>query len=174
LASGLAVSENGQTIVVANYESDSISVLSHSASGWAKSAELDLRPGVINPASSTGVPGGEYPYWVSIVGNGTAYITSIRDREIDVVNVTSPSSPMLTSRISVSGNPNRSVLSRDQSLLYVTEDNSDSVAVINTRNNTLVKEFRVGPPLDQFRVSRLTTVRIRTASLFRPMVASCM
>jgi DNA-binding beta-propeller fold protein YncE len=76
MAAGLAISQNGETIVVANYENDSISVLTKTASAWAKSGELDLRPGVLNPAQD-GIPGGAYPYWVSI--NSTAYISSIRE-----------------------------------------------------------------------------------------------
>jgi YVTN family beta-propeller protein len=149
MASGLGVSQNGQTIVVANYENDSVSVLTKSGSGWGLSAELALRPGVLNPALAT-VPGGEYPYWVSIVGNTTAYVTSIRDREVDVVNIANPAAPTLTTRISVPGNPNRSVLSRDQSLLYVAQDNSDTVAVINTNTNTVLGEIQAGPPLFTF------------------------
>jgi DNA-binding beta-propeller fold protein YncE len=150
LASGLSVSQNGQTIVVANYENDSVSVLTQSAGGWAKSAELDLRPGVIDPATSTGTPGGEYPYWVSIVGNSTAYVTSIRDREVDVVDIATPAAPSLLTRISVKGNPNRSLLSKDQSLLYVAQDNTDSIAVISTNTNTVLGEIQVGPPLFTF------------------------
>ena len=157
LASGLAVSQNGQTIVVANYENDSISILSQSASGWTKTGELDLRPGVIDPGTSTGVPGGEFPYWVSIVGNNAAYVTSIRDREVDVVNIANAAAPALTTRISVPGNPNRSVLSRDQSLLYVAQDNSDSVAVISTSTNTVAGEIKVGPPLNPFPFHRQKT-----------------
>ena len=148
MASGLAVSQNGQTIVVANYENDSISVLTQSAGAWAKTGELDLRPGVINPAQ-TGVPGGEYPYWVSIVGNSTAYVSCIRDREIDVVNIAG--TPSLTTRIPVPGNPNRSVLSADQSLLYVAQDNSDSVAVINTGSNMVTAEIGVSLPHELYR-----------------------
>jgi len=146
MASGLAVSQNGQTIVVANYENDSISILSLTSSGWVKSGEFDLRPGVISPATGTGVSGGTFPYWVSIVGNSTAYISSIRDREIDVVNISG--TPSLITRVTVSGNPNRSVLSRDQKTLYVAEDNSDSVAVINTATNQLIGEIKAGAPVE--------------------------
>jgi DNA-binding beta-propeller fold protein YncE len=149
MASGLGVSQNGQTIVVANYENDSVSVLTNSGAGWSKAAELDLRPGVIDPSLAT-VPGGEYPYWVSIVGNNTAYVTSIRDREVDVVNIANPGAPTLTTRISVPGNPNRSILNKDQSLLYVAQDNSDSVAVISTSTNTVLGEIQAGPPLFTF------------------------
>jgi YVTN family beta-propeller protein len=144
MASGLAVSQNGQTLVVANYENDSITVLTQSSSVWSVSAELDLRPGVINPAQ-TGVAGGEFPYWVSIVGNSTAYVTSIRDREVDVVNIAG--TPSVIKRIPVPGSPNRSVLSADQTLVYVAQDNSDSIAVISTGTNTVVGEIEVGAPL---------------------------
>ena len=147
MASGLAVSRNGQMIVVANYENDSISILTQNAGVWAKTGELDLRPGVINPAQ-TGVPGGEYPYWVSIVGNSTAYVSCIRDREIDVVNIAG--TPSMITRIPVPGNPNRSVLSADQSLLYVAQDNSDTVAVINTGTNTVAAEIGVSLPRDLY------------------------
>lgn len=144
MTAGLAVSQNGQMIVVANYENDSVSILSQSSSGWSKTGELDLRPGVIDPATSTGVAGGEYPYWVSIAGNNTAYVTSIRDREVDAVNING--TPAVTARIKVSGNPNRSVLNRDHSILFVTEDNTDSVAIISTGSNRLIGEIKVGAP----------------------------
>jgi hypothetical protein len=99
-AAGIAITPNGQTLVVANYYNDSISILTNSASGWSKTGELDLRPGKINPANS-GTPGGEYPLWVSILGNSTAYISSIRDREIDVVTL--GATPTLSTRIKVKG-----------------------------------------------------------------------
>lgn len=143
MASSLAVSKDGQTIVVANYENDSISILTLTNSGWAKSGELDLRPGVANPAA-TGTPGGSFPYWVSIVGNSTAYVTSIRDREVDVVNISG--TPAVIARIPVPGSPNRSILSQDQSTLYVAQDNSDLVAVIGTASNKVLGEIKAGVP----------------------------
>ncbi len=143
MAAGLAVSQDGNTIVVCNYENDSISILSASSSGWAKSGELDLRPGKIDP-TKTGRPGGTYPYWVSIVGNSTAYVSSIRDREIDVVNIAG--TPGLITRIGLPGSPNRSVLSADQKTLFVAQDNADMVAAINTATNTKLGEIRITAP----------------------------
>lgn len=145
MASGLAVSRNGRTIVVANYENDSVSILTRTVSGWSKSGELDLRPGVIDP-KRTGIPGGEFPYWVSIKGDNLAYVSSLRDREIDVVKI--DGSPSVLARIPVPGNPNRSVLNRDQSLLFVTQDNSDSVAVIRTATNQVIGEIGVDAPVE--------------------------
>jgi YVTN family beta-propeller protein len=150
-AAGVAVSQDGTKIVVANYYNDSISVLGPNGNGAiVKTAELDLRPGIINPAQS-GVPGGEYPYWVTIKGSTTAYVSSIRDREIDVVDLTgctpSACTPTLTTRIKVTGQPLKSVLNPALTTLYVAEDQNDSVAVINTLTNTLVTEATaVAPP----------------------------
>jgi len=143
-AAGIAITADGSTLVVANYYNDSISILTkNSASGWAKTSELDLRPGKISPTNS-GTPGGEYPLWVSIAGNTTAYVSSIRDREIDVVGL--GSTPSLLTRIKVLGQPNKMALSPTQPFLYVAEDQSDTVAVINTVSNQLVNEIPVGAP----------------------------
>ncbi|MGO9338708.1 MAG: bifunctional YncE family protein/alkaline phosphatase family protein [Terracidiphilus sp.] len=148
MAAGLAVSQNGQAIVLANYENDTISVLNQSGSVWAKSSELDLRPGVLT-RSLAPVPGGEYPYWVSIKGNSTAYVSCVRDREIDVVNIAG--TPSVRARIKVSGSPNRSLFNQDQSLLYVAQDNSDSVVVIDTDKNKVIGDIKVTAPHDLFR-----------------------
>ena len=128
---------------MANYYNDSINVLTKLASGWAVSAELDLRPGVSDPTAS-GVPGGEYPFWVVIRGNDSAYVSSIRDREIDVVNISS--APAVMARISLPGQPNKMVLNASQSTLYAAQDNTDSVGVIDTNSNQLVDNIPVTAP----------------------------
>jgi YVTN family beta-propeller protein len=143
-AAGIAVSSDGKAIVVANFENDSISVLSKGDSGWSKSGELDLRPGAIDPKKAAGVPGGEFPYWVQIKGNDTAYVSSIRDREIDVVSL--KSAPALIKRIKVPGQPNRSILNKAQSRLFVAQDNNDTVAVIDTGSNKVLASIRVTAP----------------------------
>jgi YVTN family beta-propeller protein len=142
-AAGVAITSDGSKLVVTNYYNDSISVLTNLKTGWAVTAELDLRPGVDNP-SATGVPGGEYPFWVVIKGNDTAYVSSIRDREIDVVNISS--APAVMARISLPGQPNKMVLNASQSTLYVAQDNSDSVGVIDTNSNQLVDNIPVTAP----------------------------
>jgi YVTN family beta-propeller protein len=144
-AAGIAISADGSKLVVTNYYNDSISVLTKSQSGWTVTAELDLRPGILDP-SATGIPGGEYPFWVVIKGSNTAYVSSIRDREIDVVNISSASAPTLTARISLPGQPNKMVLNASQSTLYVAQDISDSVGVIDTSSNTLVDNIPVTAP----------------------------
>jgi YVTN family beta-propeller protein len=152
-AAGIAVSQDGTKIVVANYYNDSISVLGPNSSGAiVKNAELDLRPGIENSANS-GVPGGEYPYWVTIKGSTTAYVSSIRVREIDVVDLTA-STPTVTTRIAVTGQPLKSVINPGLTTLYVAEDQNDSVAVIDTGTNTLVTEASAVAPQNLLPSSR--------------------
>jgi hypothetical protein len=154
-AAGLALSSSGQTMVVANYYNDSISVLTGgygkwalqdvNASGGTAVTNLDLRPGKSLVSAASGTPGGEYPFWVVIAGNdqaspstAVAYVSSIRDREIDVVPLsqTKTSSGQngpyaVSARIAVKGQPNKMVMNRAQTLLFVAEDQTDTVDVID-------------------------------------------
>ncbi len=142
-AAGLAITADGTKMVVADYYNDSVSVLTKASNTWQKTGELDLRPGKISP-SSRGVPGGEYPFWVAIKDNSTAYVSSLREREIDVISLAG--SPTVTNRIKVTGQPNKMTLNSTQSRLYVAEDDSDSVAIIDTGVNQLLNEIAVTAP----------------------------
>ena len=123
-ADGVAVSKDGQTLVVANYYNDSISVFTGGLGHWPmvpgpdpKTRGLDLRPGKSDP-SKAGLPGGEYPYWVVVKGTGssaTAYVSSIRDREIVVASL--GGTLAVTAWIAVKGQPNKMTLNASQSLL---------------------------------------------------------
>jgi DNA-binding beta-propeller fold protein YncE len=142
-AAGIAIAKDGSKLVVSNNYNDSITILSKSPDGWKVSADFDLRPGKQDP-KQVGIPGGEYPLWVAIKNNETAYISSIRDREIDVVSISGK--PAMMKRIKVPGQPNRMVLNRSESLLFVAQDNIDSVAVIDTGSNRVVQNIAVTAP----------------------------
>jgi len=145
-AAGVAISSDGRTLVVANFGNDSITVFNRAYPGsanWSAGKELDLRPGKSNPAQA-GVPGGEYPFWVAIKGTGanaTAYVSSLRDREIVVVSL--GRTPSVTARIPLKGQPNKMALNRAQSLLYVAADQSDTVDVIDTAKNAVLESIPV-------------------------------
>jgi len=147
-AAGVAISSDGRTLVVANYYNDSITVFNGGLGNWSAGKELDLRPGKSDPALA-GVPGGEYPFWVAVKGSGssaTAYVSSIRDREIVEVNLNGGLRPVVTGRIRVKGQPNKMTLNAAQSLLYVAEDQSDTIDVIDTGRNAIVATIPVMAP----------------------------
>jgi DNA-binding beta-propeller fold protein YncE len=138
---GLAVTGDGERVIAANVYNDSISVID-----WKRGrvvGELDLRPGK-NDSTKAGVPGGEYPFWVVTKGNDSAYVSSIRDREIVHVAVREPLAVL--SRVRLDGNPNKMILNRDQSRLFVAADNSDTVTVIDTRTDRIVERIPTTAP----------------------------
>lgn len=132
LASAIAITADGTRAVVTNQYNDSISVVD--LINAKVLAEQDLRPGKSGGAS--GVAGGEYPNAVAIVGNTTAYISSERDREMVVVDI-SGAAPSVKARIPVKGNPSKMVLNKAQTTLYVVSDNADVLSLIDTTKNTV-------------------------------------
>ncbi len=140
-AGGLALCDDGKTLLIANIYNDSVSFIDLPSRRVVR--ELDLRPGKLL-ASAHGIPGGEYPFW--IVTHGTrAYVSSLRDREIVVIDI--GESPAVSKRIKVSGNPNKMLLNRDGSRLFVTSDNSDLLTVIDTRKLAVLSTVSTaGPP----------------------------
>jgi DNA-binding beta-propeller fold protein YncE len=144
---GLAVSPDGKMLVVANVYNDSISVISTATNTvlW----EYDLRPYNNTPALS-GTPGGEAPYAVAIAPNGqggySAFVSALRDREVVALPLRSiPPDGGTVQHIPLAGNPNAMVLSHDGSQLYVAQDNSDSVAIINTQTWQATGSIRMPP-----------------------------
>ncbi|HEX7500121.1 MAG TPA: alkaline phosphatase family protein [Polyangia bacterium] len=137
-AAGLGVDGEGKHVVVANHENDSVSIIELATSAVT---EVDLRPGKVDPSQS-GHAGGEYPYWVTTKGRN-AYVSSQRDREVVVVDITTAK---VRGRITVGAQPNKMLLSRDQRFLYVANGGSDTVTVIDTRSDRAVEEFPVAAP----------------------------
>ncbi len=162
-AAGIAVSDDGQTLVVVNYYNDSITVFTGGLGNWTplsaltaeKPGELDLRPGKAASSPLPGTPGGEYPYWAVIATTTDtststtatwAYISSIRDREIDVVNLNG--TPAVAVRIRVKGQPNKMTLNKARTRLYVAEDQSDTIDVIDINPNDGVRQNTVLETID--------------------------
>ena len=142
----IGITADGNTLIVANHETDSIT--SVDVAKEAVLQEFDLRPGLINPAQ-TGVPGGEFPYGIAVKGNNTVYVSSVRDREIDVLNL-SDGTLTLTTRIAVDGNPEKMILNRAQSKLFVVANNSDKLIIIDTTTNQVVGQVNTTEPSGVF------------------------
>jgi DNA-binding beta-propeller fold protein YncE len=142
-AAGLGLSADGSVLVVANMYNDSISVID-TATRTVR-FEYDLRPYNTTPGLD-GVAGGEYPFTVAVKGNGTAYVSSIRDREIVVVDISGATSGHLVARVPVGGSPNSIILNQAQTRLFTTLDNTDQVAAIDTASNAVVELIDTAAP----------------------------
>jgi len=145
-AAGVGITADGRLLLVANWETDSVTAVD--AVNGVVLAEYDLRPGIIDPAQS-GVAGGEFPFGVAVKGSDTVYVSSARDREIDVLHL-SAGALTLTSRIPVKGNPNKMILNRTQSKLYVAVDNADALEIIDTVANVVVGKVNTSAPKGLF------------------------
>ncbi len=143
-ASGLGISTDGATLVVANNYNDSISVID-TATGAVR-YEHDLRPYYANNEGTSGGVGGSFPFGVVVKGNRTAYVSSDRDREIVVIDISSASAGRLVKRIKLDGNALGMTLDASGSKLFVAEDNADLVAVIDTASNAVVAKIDARAP----------------------------
>jgi YVTN family beta-propeller protein len=138
LAAGLAISPDGSTLFVANYQNDSLSIVD-TATRMVTSEIVFFAPGQKKAI-------GEMPYWPVVVSNAQgapvkAYVTSQRDGQVLVVN------PAGTFKaINVRGEPNRAVLSADQQRLYVANGDLDEIEVISTKTDTLTSRISVARP----------------------------
>ncbi len=141
MAAGLGVTADGRRLLVANFENDSVSLVD--LASRRKIAELDLRPGKENSAES-GVPGGEFPFWVLVHGNDRAWVSSPRDRQIVVLDL--EPQPHVVARIAVPGQPNRMILNPEATRLYAALGTDDAVAVIDTKTNRAIEEIRTTAP----------------------------
>ena len=143
-AGGLGISADGKTLVVANNYNDSISVID-TASRTVR-YEHDLRPFFANNEGVSGGVGGSFPFAVAVKGNGTAYVSSDRDREVVAIDISSAAAGHLIKRIKLDGNALGMSLDAAQSTLYVAQDNADQVAVIDTTANTVTAKIDARAP----------------------------
>jgi len=143
-ASGLGISADGLTLVVANNYNDSISVID--TKSRTVRYEHDLRPYFANNENFSGGVGGTFPFGVVVKGNSTAYVSSDRDRELVVVDISSPTAGHLIGRIPLDGNGLGMALDPSGSRLFVAEDNADQVAVVDTTRNLVIAKIDARAP----------------------------
>lgn len=146
MAAGLAVNASGTRVLVANFAHDSVSVID--LLQRAVVAEVDLRPGKVDPGQQ-GRAGGAYPFWVVIQGDSKAYVTSQRDREVVVLDLQTPI-PRVRGRIPVGSQPNKMILNRAQTRLYVANGTSDTVSVIDTTADRVLEDITITAPAALF------------------------
>ena len=143
-ASGLGISADGKTLVVANNYNDSITVID-TATRTVR-YEHDLRPFFTNNEGTDAAVGGTFPFGVVVNGNNTVYVSSDRDREVVAVDISSLSAGHLITRIKLDGNGLGMTLNRSGNRLFVAQDNADQVAVIDTRSNKVIAKIDARAP----------------------------
>lgn len=144
-AAGIGVTADGKKLLVANFENDSVSMVD--VATRTKTSELDLRPGK-SDARKAGVAGGEFPFWIVTQGNQTAYVSSPRDREIIVLDISGE--PKVQARIPVPGEPGKMILDREQKYLYAALATDDMVAVVDAVLNKMVGTMGTTAPTGVF------------------------
>ncbi|WP_414563782.1 MULTISPECIES: bifunctional YncE family protein/alkaline phosphatase family protein [unclassified Anabaena] len=144
VVAGLAVSQDGNTLIAANFENDSISVVNTANRQVLKEIKF-FEPG-------DQVATGEFPFDVAIKNTsngaiGKAFVSSQRDDEVVAVDVASGA----ITRIHVGSQPNKILLSPEQNQLYVANGNSDSISVIDTNSNIVVQTISLSRPNDKYK-----------------------
>ena len=146
VVAGLGVSRDGRTLVAANFENDSVSIVDTATRQVVNEVRFFAPGGTVAQ--------GEFPFDVAVLSNAdgsakTAFVTSQRDDEVMVVDIESGG---FTS-IPVGDQPNRMTLSRDQRTLYVVNGNEDTVSVIDTTRQSVVETISLSRPEDRYKGS---------------------
>lgn len=146
VVAGIAVSKDGKTLIAANFQNDSVSIVDTVTRKVLQEIQFFVPGGQVAT--------GEFPFDVAIknTNNGAAakaFITSQRDNEVLAVNIASKA----ITRIPIGNQPNKLLLSPDQKLLYVANGNSDSVSVIDTNRNTVIQTISLSRPGDKYKGS---------------------
>jgi len=164
-ASGMGISADGRTLVVANNYNDSISVID-TATRLVR-YEHDLRPYFVSNEGRNGKAGGTFPFAVVVKGNDTAYVSCDRDREVVVIDVSSPTAGTLVKRIKLDGNALGMTFDESQSRLYVAQDNADQVAVIDTSTDRVRARIDARAPSGMLPSRKYTGVATFAVTLSR-------
>jgi len=140
LAAGLAISPDGSTLYVANYQNDSLSII-NTATRTVTNEVVFFKAGE-TPQEAIG----EMPYWPVVLADSSGaplktYVTSQRDGQ-----VLSVSASGTYKVITVGGEPNRMALSADQQRLYVANGDLDEIEVIDTTKDVVKSRISVARP----------------------------
>src|SRR5215831_13800698 len=105
---------NARYLLAANFQNDSVSFIDICS---IPSSKNSIFVPVVNPPEA-GKPGGSYPYAI-VATNTTAYVTSQRDRELVVLDISGLPSVRVITRIRLLGQPNKLILNYARTRLYV-------------------------------------------------------
>ena len=138
VVAGLGLSSDGSTLYAANFENDSVSLVD------TTSRQVTGKVVFAAPGESKGI--GEYPFWIMVrKGSGSTpdkvFVSSQCDGQVVVFD-----HPPAFRSIKVGSEPNKMLLSQDGKLLYVANGDSDSVSVIDTDREVVVRTISLLRP----------------------------
>jgi DNA-binding beta-propeller fold protein YncE len=142
VAGALSVSPDDHSLLVTNFENDSVSLIDLRKNQLE--AEQDLRPGLSNPKLH-GRPGGSYPRAVLWLTRHRAYVASERDREIIALRIDG-ARIRIEQRIPLKGQPIAMIANHSGTRLYTALDDTDQLAIIDTQTNKLIEALNVAAP----------------------------
>lgn len=127
LPAGIALTPDGQRLLVADQQADALSV-------------VDLATGVVHTTAA-----GHHPYSVFASADGhSAFVTNQGDDTVSVLDLTGPE-PAQQKAITVGTHPNKAVASADGSTLYVANGDSDEISVIDTATAAVTRTISLAP-----------------------------
>ncbi|MBN2894672.1 MAG: hypothetical protein JXK05_02100 [Campylobacterales bacterium] len=139
MAAEIAINTEGNLAAITNMINDSLTLID--LEHFSILDEQDLRPGKQN-AAMKGVAGGEYPFGVAFAGD-KLYVTSMRDNEIVVLHVKNKRLS-ITARIPSPSQPTRLLVHGHE--LFIAQSRSDTIGVIDTRNDAMIGTFSATAP----------------------------
>src|SRR5262249_4745017 len=134
------------TLVAANFENDSISIIDTATRAVVNEVKF-FTPGGTDAQ-------GEFPYDVAVLSNPdgsakSAFVTSQRADAAMVVDI----APGSFTSIPVGGQPNRMALIKDSKTLSVVNGHEDSVSIIDTSSEKVVRTLSLSHPGDKYKGS---------------------
>ncbi|WP_225833822.1 bifunctional YncE family protein/alkaline phosphatase family protein [Streptomyces sp. NK08204] len=124
---GLAVTPDGQRLVVADRLADAVTV-------------VDLADG-----SMKTVAVGHAPYAVALAEDGnTAFVTNQGGNTVSVLDISGPA-PVVETAVEVGTHPNAVVTDEGQDTLYVANGDSDQVSVVDIATRTVTRTISLAP-----------------------------
>jgi YVTN family beta-propeller protein len=127
LPAGIAVTPDGQDLLVADQQADALSV-------------VDLATNAVHTAAA-----GHHPYAVVASADGhSAYVTDQGADTVSVLDLTGPE-PALQKTITVGTHPNKAVASADGRTVYVANGDSDEISMIDTATAAVTHTLSLAP-----------------------------
>jgi len=138
-----ALSLDGKLLVVANMENDSLTLIDVKKGLILDEFDLRLDSGDLQKS------GGTYPFGVAMTRENSVYVTSMRDNELIKLEI-KDNKLKLNKRIKIGSQPTRLLYAEQTDELFICESRSDSIRVLNTKNDTIKTRFNTLSPKRYF------------------------